>query len=314
MKNILIAAVAVLLLIIGIYYFINRDDAGTTEYNKAATTTPEVPPTTATPTSTAATPTESESPDDAPRGDESTLGTSAGGSAITAYHFGTGEKEVTFIGGIHGGYSWNTALLAYEVIDWLRENPDAVPKELTVTVIPVLNPDGLKAITGTTGRFTKEDVKGTEADRIAGRFNSNEVDLNRNFDCKWQAAGTWQNRSVSGGSSAFSEPEAVAIREYTMRYEPEAVVVWYSAAGGVYASNCEKGVLAETEVMTNLFAKAASYTAHEEFDYYEITGDMVNWFARQNIPAISVLLSTHEATEFTKNKAGIIALLSHLSK
>ena len=41
---------------------------------------------------------------------------------------------------------------------------------------------------------------------------------------------------------------------------------------------------------------------------------MVNWFAKQNIPAISVLLTNHTDTEWTKNQKGIEALLSYYAK
>jgi hypothetical protein len=149
---------------------------------------------------------------------------------------------------------------------------------------------------------------------IPGRFNDNNVDLNRNFDCDWRASGTWQNRTVSGGSKAFSEPESQALRNYVNASTPTAVVVWYSAAGGVYSSNCYNGVLPETKTITNLYATASGYPPHETFDYYEITGDAVNWLAKMNIPAISVLLTTHEDMEWEKNKKGIEALLIHYAE
>jgi hypothetical protein len=38
---------------------------------------------------------------------------------------------------------------------------------------------------------------------------------------------------------------------------------------------------------------------------------MVNWFAAENIPGISVLLTTHEDVEWEKNLLGIQALLEH---
>jgi hypothetical protein len=41
----------------------------------------------------------------------------------------------------------------------------------------------------------------------------NDVDLNRNFDCKWQPTSTWRSTSVSAGTQPFSEPEAAAIRD-----------------------------------------------------------------------------------------------------
>ncbi len=248
------------------------------------------------------------------RGDSTVIGHSVEGNDITAFHFGEGEDEIIFIGGVHGGYSWNTALVAYELIDYLKDAEADLPDNLTVTVIPVMNPDGLEKVTGTTGRFSKADVTADEATRITGRFNENKVDLNRNFECEWQSESKWQTRTVSGGDRAFSEPESRAIENYVDQVDPIAVVAWYSAAGGVYASNCENGVMAETKTLTNLYANAAGYTAHEEYDYYEITGDMVNWMASQNIPAISVLLSNHTDTEWSKNQAGVEAIINHFEK
>ncbi len=245
---------------------------------------------------------------------EEVIGKSVSGNDIVAYHFGTGDKELIFVGGIHGGYSWNTALVAYELVDYLTETPSAVPEGVRVTVIPVLNPDGLEKVVGTTGRFTKSDVSSSQETRIAGRFNANTVDLNRNFDCDWKTTGTWQSRSVSGGDKVFSEPESQAVRDYVVAHTPTAVVVWYSAAGGVFASSCYNGILPETLTLTNTYAKASGYKAYEEFDFYTITGDMVNWLASKNIPAISVLLTTHEDIEWVKNKAGITAILSHYAK
>ena len=235
------------------------------------------------------------------------IGQSADGNDLTAYHFGSGDTEILFVGGIHGGYSWNTALVAYELMDYLEANEDLVPENVKVTVIPVLNPDGLEKITGKLGEFSPADVKGNTAE---GRFNSNNVDLNRNFDCEWKEKGTWQSKTVSGGSAPFSEPETAAVRDFIETRSPAAVIAWYSAAGGVYSSSCKNGVSAETKELTNLYAKASGYKAFEEFDYYAITGDMMNWLAKKGVPAISVLLTTHTDTEWSKNLKGIEAILN----
>lgn len=245
---------------------------------------------------------------------ESVIGKSVQGREITAYHFGGGDKEIILVGGIHGGYSWNTALVAYEAMDYLKAKPDAIPSSVRVTVIPVLNPDGLSKVVGAAGRFAKEDVSSSQELKVSGRFNANNVDLNRNFDCDWQLAGKWQNTTVSGGSEAFSEPESSAIRDYIEAREPAAVVVFYSAAGGVFSSNCHNGILPETRAITNVYSKASGYPSYESFDFYKITGDMVNWLAKNKIPAISVLLSTHEDTEWDKNRAGIEALFKHYAQ
>ena len=41
---------------------------------------------------------------------------------------------------------------------------------------------------------------------------------------------------------------------------------------------------------------------------------MTNWLAKIKIPAISVLLTNHEDTEWDKNLAGIKALLQYYAK
>ena len=249
------------------------------------------------------------------------IGSSVEGRKIEAYTYGHGSTTLLFVGGIHGGYEWNTVLVAYQLMDYLQANPSAVPSNVTVTVIPILNPDGLNKVVGTsTGNFTpadlpsSKDIPLSQAIIISGRFNANDVDLNRNFDCDWQAVGTWQNKSVSGGSAAFSEPESQAIENYINANRPTAVVVWYSAAGGVYSSSCHNGVSADTKTLTKTYADASGYPAYESFDFYATTGDMVNWLAKENIPAISVLLTNHTDTEWTKNLKGIDALLQHYAK
>lgn len=242
---------------------------------------------------------------------ESVIGKSVDGIDIVAYHYGTGDDEILLVGGIHGGYSWNTSLVAFETMDYLADNPDVIPDNVKVTVIPVLNPDGLNEVVGKSGRFEKSDVPSSQAETINGRFNSNNVDLNRNFDCDWQSEGVWQSKKVSGGDSAFSEPESQAIKSYVESHNLKAVIVWYSSAGSVFSSSCHNGVLDETKTLTNLYAKASGYKAYEEFDFYDITGDMVNWLAREGIPAISVLLTNHTNTEWSKNKLGINAVLDY---
>lgn len=299
-----IFAVVVLLAIGGLYYYFSQSN--NTEYVAPPTSGTETEQEALTDTEPLDTP-DTETPTRQPR---EVLGTSAGGNDIVAYHFGEGDTELLFVGGIHGGYSANTSLVAFEVISHLEANPDLIPDNVTVTIIPVMNPDGLKRVTGTVDRFTASDIAADAATQITGRFNENNVDLNRNFACQWDAEGTWQNRTVSGGSTPFSEPEAKAVADYVTKTKPAAAVVWYSAAGGVYASSCNNGVLPGTNSLMETYANASGYPSYAEFDYYEITGDMVNWLAKENIPAVSVLLTNRTDSEWNKNRAGIEAVIA----
>lgn len=227
----------------------------------------------------------------------SELGTSAGGRPIMVHTFGTGANDVLVVGGIHGAYAPNTSALAEQIIAQAERDSEFVPEGVTLHVVPTLNPDG--AATG---------------ESPAGRFNANDVDLNRNFDCEWQPEGVWQSQAVSGGDEPFSEPEAAALRSYVAAIEPVAAIVYYSAGGGVYASNCRTGVSAATNDLTDTYAQASDYDAFQEFDFYEITGDAVNWMAKEGIAAISVLLSDYTNTEWEQNRAGVAAVLDLYSE
>jgi Zinc carboxypeptidase. len=245
---------------------------------------------------------------------ETLIGKSAGGTGILANHYGSGSKEILFVGGIHGGYSFNTVLLAEKLANNLYSDPSLIPADIKITIIQNLNPDGSRIFMNNAGRFNSLDASAKLSIRTEGRFNANEVDLNRNFDCNWKATGVWQNKTVSGGTAAFSEPESAAIRDYVKDRKITAVVAWYSAGGGVYSSSCGKGILPETQTITDLYAKASGYPAYKNFESYQVSGDMTDWFAKNNVPAIGVLLNTSEDEEWDKNWAGIKALFGHYAK
>ena len=59
------------------------------------------------------------------------IGTSVDGRAIESYTFGTGSTTLLFVGGVHGGYEWNSVLVAYEMIDELTTGVMLLPAELS---------------------------------------------------------------------------------------------------------------------------------------------------------------------------------------
>lgn len=305
MKNTIIAIIVIVLLGVGVYFLTQKTpDTKTLEDNTDVTYNPDGTVKTTPQNGTPVTPVVPEVKT------ETVLGKSVNGSDIKAYHYGTGDTELLFVGGIHGGYSWNTSLVAFEMMNYLKENLQVIPASIKVTVVPVMNPDGLEKVVGTTGIFESGDVNTSVSIQTAGRFNANDVDLSRNFDCDWKSSALWQNKTVSGGTQVFSEPESIAIKNYIETNTPNAVVVWYSAEGKVYASSCDAPVLAETTTLTNTFAKASGYPAGKNFTAYKVTGDFVSWLAKKEIPAISVLLTNHQDVEWNKNKLGMEAMFS----
>lgn len=242
------------------------------------------------------------------------IGQSVEGRSIEAYTYGKGETHLLFVGGVHGGYEWNSVLLSYQFIDYLKENPTSIPENLTITIIPSANPDGVYKVVGKEGRFTIADAPTTTDTTGIGRFNSHDIDLNRNFDCKWKPTSMWRSKTVSAGTEVFSEPETRAIRSFVLENNPSAVIFWHSQSNAVYASECEAGILPETLDIMNAYSRAAGYPAVESFDSYAITGDAEGWLASINIPAITVELSTHETVEWERNLSGIKALFEYYNQ
>ena len=252
-------------------------------------------------------------PLDAPLKSSESIGTSVEGRDIEVYRFGTGKTQLLFVGGIHGGYEWNSVLLAYAFIDYFTEHPENIPQNVTVHIIPSANPDGVFAVMGKEGRFRTEDAELTSS-QASGRFNAHAVDLNRNFDCKWKPKSMWQGKEVSAGTEAFSEPEARTIREYVLAQRPDAVVFWHSQSNAVYASECTEGILPATRTLMQTYATASGYKPVDTFDAYPITGDAEGWLASIGIPAITVELATHKSIEFEKNRAGLEAVFAYYTE
>lgn len=241
------------------------------------------------------------------------IGTSVQGRKIEAYTYGDGDTHLLFVGGIHGGYEWNSVLLSYAFMDYLDANPEVVPDNITVTVIPSANPDGVYEVVGREGRFTAADVSPSAANGT-GRFNANGVDLNRNFPCKWQPEAVWRGNTVSAGSAPFSEPETQTFQDFVLEHNPAAVVFWHSQANAVYPAECGGDISPETRDIMNAYAAASGYQAAETFDAYEVTGAADGWLATIGIPTLTVELQTHESIEWERNLAGIKSLFDYYAR
>jgi predicted deacylase len=238
------------------------------------------------------------------------LGYSVQQRQIVAYRFGNGPTPIVFIGGMHGGYEWNTILLAYAAVDFLEANPSVVLPSATAYIIPSANPDGQFLVTGREGRFTAADVV---ADPFQGRFNGNGVDLNRNWDCNWTADGRWRQETINAGTAPFSEPENQVLRDFMLQQRPAAVVFWHSAANGIFAAGCPE-LYRPSRQLAEIYGHAAGYPVYDFFTSYAITGDASDWLATQGIPAITVELRNHQDLDWSQNRAGLTAVLRYYGR
>ena len=231
----------------------------------------------------------------APRNVRVQIGVSGQGLPIEAFRFGTGTRKFVIVGGTHGAPERNTVVLSRQLIDWFGNHPEAIPADVRLYVIPVLNPDG---------------------DKLESRQNASGVDLNRNMNTNLDkcSENDWAQRvygasaviSDTGGPYADSEPESRVIRAFLL--DASAVVFLHSAAGLVFPAFCEDPI---ANVMAQTYAKAGNYQYARYWDKYPITGGMHDWARGIDLPAIIPELESGDDPEFDRNLAGIQAVLAN---
>jgi hypothetical protein len=219
-------------------------------------------------------------------------GRSFDGRSLLAYRFGTGPSARIIVGGIHGGYEWNTVLLGSETLRYLRENPSLVPEDITLYVIPCANPDGYAAGT----------------DRERGRMNGNGVDLNRNWDYHWQPTATHGVHPVHAGAYAFSEPETAALRDFILERDVEAAIFYHSAMARVfYGAERDRSATYE---LARIVSEATGYAIAAGVPGQIGTGDAIDWMSAEGLAGVEVELTTHDCIEWERNLPGLLAFLN----
>ena len=218
-------------------------------------------------------------------------GTSFAGRPLQAYRLGTGPSVRAIVGGIHGGYEWNTVVLVGEILEYLQEHPTLVPQDVTLYVIPCANPDGHAAGT----------------DRYRGRVNGNGVDLNRNWGYDWQPAATHGRRPVDAGTHPFSEPETAALRDLILERHVTAAVFYHSAMARIFYG-AERDCSATCQLAQEV-SDATGYPISAGVPGQVTTGNAIDWMSARGLAGIEVELTTHEDIEWERNLQGLRAFL-----
>jgi hypothetical protein len=226
-----------------------------------------------------------------------TIGRSVLGNPIETVRFGSGPNNVLFVGGLHAGSAPSTVSLAQRAITYFTDNLDLIPSTVTLYVIPNANPDSPYA-----------------PGELSGRMNANNVDLNRNWDCRWTEDARWRGNVVpgSGGPAPFSEPETQVLKDFILQAHPSAVVFWEARAQDGLSSpgTCGSRPLVSLPP-AEIYGIAAGYPIadFEDLTNQVLNGDGTNWIDQQGIPAIAVLLPEYENIDWSNNLAGMRAIL-----
>jgi hypothetical protein len=224
-----------------------------------------------------------------PEGEAFSIGQSVEGRDLLVVRFGSGPIVRMIIGGIHGGYEANTVVLSQMLIDDLRSGAISVPPDITLYILPNLNPDGYY----------------DHLNSSYGRRNANKVDLNRNWDSNWQAdwprAGCFGGVELTAGTGPFSEPETQALAKFILDNHVDALISYHSAAGTIYATGDDTLDPASDDLAKKISAVSYYlYPPPETGCVY--TGQLVDWATDHGTAALTIELTTHQSTDIDINR------------
>lgn len=222
------------------------------------------------------------------------IGTTQVGEPLTLYQVGKGPCRVLILGGQHGGPEWNTAELARLLLSFFVEWPRELPPSVTLDVLPLANPDGL---------------------RLDSRQFLSGVDPNRN----WGTA-DWTPDSFDsdgqfcpglGGPAPFSEPETHALASLVLRRRPTLVINYHSA--GSFLIGDSDGPSGE---LASAYARASGYwwpTDGAPLFAYSTTGTVDDWLGALGIPNLFVELTAYDDVELERNLEGVRSAIAQLA-
>ncbi len=209
------------------------------------------------------------------------IGYSCHGREIYAFHVGSDfGRQFIAVYAVHGR-EWITARLAKKHIKKKLKSGGG-------WVIPLLNPDGAN-ISQTSIPLWKANGRG--------------VDLNCNFDADWGSGRL--NSTRRGGENCigdypFSEPETIALRDFTYKIRPFVTLSFHTKGEEIYWEYGGRGDIRGAEIIKNV-------TGYQVKRIFGSAGGYKDWCIKKlHIPAYTVECGsddlTHPITDLKKLK------------
>jgi hypothetical protein len=239
------------------------------------------------------------------------IGTSFTGKDIDCYSFGNGEKCIIVIGGIHGRYEESTVFIADRLIAYCREYEDKL--KANIKIVKNLNPDSF--------RYELDDPV-VKANGSIVRFNGNKVDLNRNWNTpNWQKDCRYSSNYLQigvGGNKPMSEPEVKGLADLLINsrnnYQNIYVITLHSYVVNIQKENSvfpsyivskdkKIEIPEDADRLAGLFSQNGNFRKSNIFQYYDITGELLNWCGINGIAAVDIEFSDNgniDAKHFNK--------------
>lgn len=206
-----------------------------------------------------------------------TIGESVMGRRIPWVRLGTGTKEVHYNGSVHAE-EWITSVLLMKFIERYAQayqnqenigqfNVPGLFQDTSLWIVPMVNPDGVElSQEGIDPANPYYDLvveaNGGSLDFRTWAANIRGVDLNDQFPANWEReAARGADRPAPrnyAGTGPLTEPEAVALAEFTRSHDFRLVIAWHTQGEVIYWGY-EGLEPPESQEIVNLFADISGY-------------------------------------------------------
>lgn len=183
----------------------------------------------------------------------SSIGKSEQGRTIPYIQIGTGNKQILLVG-THHAREWITSqflmqlvheyIQAYESEGQISNFPASLLDEVSIVVIPMLNPDGvviqqkgLQAAHNLNEKFKLLGMNHFRSDFSRWKANGLGIDLNRQYPAGWEELKkipAWPSFKQYRGQKPAEAIEVSQLIEFTEKIKPEIAIAYHTSGQEVY--------------------------------------------------------------------------------
>jgi g-D-glutamyl-meso-diaminopimelate peptidase len=225
-----------------------------------------------------------------------TIGTSVEGRELYVARLGNGPKKLVVIGGVHAR-EWMTTYLLMSLIELYLSHDQEGKKvkgysirqlleDVSVSFIPMLNPDGIDLVLNGAGDRDRELlIRMNEGEENFFRWKANiaGVDLNRQFPADWKATDSKDKPSFENykGVLPLDQPESRAIARFTLEEQPEMTVAYHLSGSVIFWYYNQKGQHYKRDLkIGKKVRRLTGYKLVEEEDSDSVAAGYKDWFVK----------------------------------
>jgi len=236
------------------------------------------------------------------------IGESVKKRLIYAYRIGDGKIKFCFGGGTHGD-EVGTVKFIHHLINYIYNHRENY-KDFSFYFIPVINPDGYEI-----GKNNPDYFNGG---RI-GRFNANNVDLNKNFPTKsfkkysfWSRGDNYtESVKIFAGEYGGSEPETKAVTNFLKDNNIKYFFNYHSAGGDV-----QPNLIEPSDELNRIYANEINFgfLTEEKWQSLDQTGTPKEWCEENSIVFSEIENSVRWGSDWKRQKSGVEKVLEYLKR